>query len=412
MSCKDSDDREPWEKADKVSRTVLVYMAGENNLTLSNSNRFLWNDLSEIIEGSKLMTDDQRLLVFIDSLMTNKNDTAKEGKGLPCIVEVHGGKMYKRHTFDHEFYSSDPAYFRQILQWMTTNATAEEYGLVLWGHATGWAVHKDSVAQARVSRGYGQDDGSGIAGGKLKWMNITQMAKAMEGLPKLSFIFADCCLMMNAEVGYELRNATEYLIGSPAEIPGDGAPYQKVLPYFFKKGSELYKGIIDTYYDYYTEEFKDDSSLKGYSLPLSVIDTRYIENLAHQTHDILATFTPQKPEIPVFDGVTFYWYYDAAIMYDMKAFIKTNASEEDFTQWEKAYNQAVPYYRMSMRWMTIYNMLNGYFSKFDPDETRNGCVSMFIPKNQGTYYNSVFKYNSTYKNMEWNKVLEWERFGW
>ena len=49
-------------------------------------------------------------------------------------------------------------------------------------------------------------------------MNITQMARAMKGLPKLDYIFADCCNMMCAEVAYELKDATRYLIGSPAEI--------------------------------------------------------------------------------------------------------------------------------------------------------------------------------------------------
>ena len=178
-ACKD-DKGQPWESG-RVSRAVMVYMAGENNLTVSSNYRYLRNDLNEIIKGSELLTDDQRLFVFVDSLVTNKGDAEKEGKGLPCILEVHGGQTYVRYQFDQEIYASDPAYFRQILQWMTANAEADDYGLVLWEHACGWAVMTDTVAQARMAttRAYGQDDGKDMTGGSRKWMNITQMAKAM-----------------------------------------------------------------------------------------------------------------------------------------------------------------------------------------------------------------------------------------
>lgn len=411
-ACND-DKGEPWERS-KVSRSVLVYMAGENNLTSSKSERYLRNDLNEIIKGSELLTDDQRLFVFVDSMITNSAD--KQTGGKPYIMEVHGGKTYVRHEFDSDFYSSDPAYFRQILQWMCSNAEADDYGLVLWGHACGWTVLNDTVAQSRMvpMRAYGEDDGEDMTGGSLKWMNITQMAKAMQGLPKLKYIFADCCNMMCAEVGYELRNATEYLIGSPAEIPGNGAPYDRIIPDLFRKNdSELYRGIIDTYYNYYlNEEFKGDTDLGGYSVPLSVIDTKYMDALARQTHDILATFTPNYPENIDCNSLVYYWHYDTSVMYDMKAVIKKNASETDFRNWENSFKQAVPYYRMSMKWMTIYSGLDGAFRRFNPDASINGCVSMYIPFNTYYYNYGDFKYNKTCNNLEWNRAMEWNRFGW
>ena len=411
-ACKDDKD-EPWESG-RVSRAVMVYMAGENNLTVSSNYRYLRNDLNEIIKGSELLTDDQRLFVFVDSLVTNKGDAEKEGKGLPCILEVHGGQTYVRYQFDQEIYASDPAYFRQILQWMTANAEADDYGLVLWGHACGWAVMTDTVAQARMAttRAYGQDDGKDMTGGSRKWMNITQMAKAMQGLPKLKFIFADCCNMMCAEVGYELRNATEYLIGSPAEIPGDGAPYDKIVPYLYANGSNLYRNIIDTYYNYYLDDFRDEYSLDGYSVPLSVIDTKYMDQLASATHDILGSFVPEKPEGTSLSNIAYYWYYDTPVMYDMKAVVKTNATEGDYNNWVKVFNQAVPYSRMSMKWMTIYSKLESNFRNFTQDESMYGCVSMFVPLNSYYYNYGEFKYNKTSTSMEWNRAMEWNRFGW
>lgn len=405
------DDDEPWSPSANASRTVMIYMSGENNLTYSSGYRFLRNDLNEIIEGSKHLSDNQRLLVFVDSLNTNKLQS-----GNPVILEVHGGEVYTRYEFDSDFYSCDPHYFKEVLQWMTSNAKADSYGLVLWGHASGWIVSNDTISSSLsrkdITRAYGQDDGTDASGNGVKWMNITQMARALEGLPKMEFIFADCCNMMCAEVGYELRNATKYLIGSPAEIPGEGAPYDKIIPYLYKNDSELYKGVIDTYYNYYLEDYKSDIELKGYSVPLSVIDTRQMDNLASATHDVLATFAPVCPESPMLDGLAYYWYYDAPIMYDMKAVIKANATLAAYSKWEESFKLAVPYYRMSMQWMTIYNGLEYRFGTFNQDENLYGCVSMFVPLNTPSYTFGIFRLNSTYTRYGWNRVVDWSRFGW
>ena len=393
-----------------TERTVLVYMAGENNLTVtSRGERFLCVDLAEIVEGSKRLTDNQRLLVFVDSL----NDARKTDT--PVILEVKGGKTTVLHRFSNDFYSCDPARFREVVQYAETNAPARSYGLVLWGHASGWTVSSDSIASARtVTRAYGQDNGTDH-GGSLKWMNITQMARALEGLPKLDFIFADCCNMMCAEVGYELRNVTDYLIGSPAEIPGDGAPYTKIVPLLYKNGSELYRGIIDTYYDHYLEEYQNDRELDGCSVPLSVIDMKYISELAQATHDVLGTFAdgyPSYPESPDLEGHVFYWYFDSPIMYDMRAFIKRNTTQSVFNTWDRSFKKAVPYYRMSKEWMTIYEDLYYAFTEFTDEVSDDGCVSMFIPVNDFNYYYGTFDYIETFNNFGWNSVVDWSRFGW
>lgn len=409
IACHNDDNNEVTPPAN-VSRAVMIYMAGENNLTSSNNYRFLQNDLTEIIEGSKLLAADQRLFVFVDSLNTNSNEA-----GMPYIIEVQGGKVLPRKVFTEEFYTSDPAFFHQVLEWMTTNAKASSYGVVLWGHASGWVVSTDTIAQSRtITRAYGEDDGNDIKGGHVTWMNITQMARALQGLPKFKFIFCDCCNMMNAEVGYELRNATDYLIGSPAEIPGEGAPYQKIIPkLFLENDSDLYRSVIDTYYNYYIDGFKDDEDLNGYSVPLSVIDTKQMENLARETRDILGTFMPTAPNSPNLNNIAFYWYYDSApIMYDMKAFMKANAEGSRYQQWEQAYNKAVPYYRMSMKWMTIYSGLYYSFRSFNQDKSMYGCVSMHIPRNLYAYTSGYFRLNEYSTNMAWNRVMEWSRFGW
>ena len=393
----------------KATRAVMIYMAGENNLTQNGGKRYLQNDINEIIEGSRLLGDKQRVFVFVDSLGTNAAQ-----KGTPYIIDVHDGKVYDRNQYDSDFYSSDPEKFRDVVSWMTGNIQADGYGLVLWGHASGWVVEKDSIVSSRRAYGqdYGQDDGTNVT----KWMNITQMAAALNGLPKLDFIFADCCNMLCAEVGYELRNATSYLIGSPAEIPGDGAPYDKILPQLFLNDKALYQGIIDTYYNYYVDAYNTSyPSLAGYSVPLSVIDTRYIAQLATSTRDILDRFTggyPQYPQTPSLADIAYYIHIDSSMMYDMRAFIKSHTSSADFQQWDNVFQQAVPYHRMSMEWMTIYNSLEYAFGNFNEDESIYGCVSMFIPQNRAAYTSGQYQYNKTAANFGWNRIIDWSRYGW
>ena len=387
-----------------AQRTVMVYMSGDNSLSPVVS-----EDIQEMLQGASGIPLNCNLVVFIDRSISSEK---------PFIARItKEAKLDTLYKYNDDFYASDPEKLSEVLKQITQLCPAKEYGLVLWGHASGWVVESDTIAQKRA---YGIDNN--------KWMNITQMAKALKGLkdqnvlPKLSFIFADCCNMLCAENGYELRDVTDYLIGSPAEIPGYGAPYQLVVPHLFNSGSALYKGIIDTYYDYYADyshlNYSEKSSWPymedGYSVPLAVIDTKYIGELAYRTHDMLERATggyPQYPNSPDLTSIAFYWYGDVPMMYDMRAVMERLLSEADFKLWEETYQLAVPYYRMSMKWMTIWGSLARTFDTFDSN-LKYGCISMFIPQQNSYYSYGNMAYNKTSINFGWNQVMDWKRFGW
>lgn len=387
-----------------AQRTVMVYMSGDNSLSPVVS-----EDIQEMLQGASGIPLNCNLVAFIDRSISSEK---------PFIARItKEAKLDTLYKYNDDFYASDPEKLSEVLKQITQLCPAKEYGLVLWGHASGWVVESDTIAQKRA---YGIDNN--------KWMNITQMAKALKGLkdqnvlPKLSFIFADCCNMLCAENGYELRDVTDYLIGSPAEIPGYGAPYQLVVPHLFNSGSALYKGIIDTYYDYYADyshlNYSEKSSWPymedGYSVPLAVIDTKYIGELAYRTHDMLERATggyPQYPNSPDLTSIAFYWYGDVPMMYDMRAVMERLLSEADFKLWEETYQLAVPYYRMSMKWMTIWGSLARAFDTFDSN-LKYGCISMFIPQQNSYYSYGNMAYNKTSINFGWNQVMDWKRFGW
>ena len=393
-------------------RTVVVYMSGENNLTKMSD-----MDINEIISGAKSLYDNQRIVVFVDK--------AKEKPFIACINKNSTtSKIDTLYKYSEDFYASSADNFYEVLQRATSLCPAKEYGLVLWGHASGWLVEEDSIP-TNLRRAYGADNGRNDASiSNYKWMNIPSMRLALEKLGiQWQFIFADCCNMMCAEVGYELRNITHYLISSPAEIPGNGAPYTELVPTFFKSGKELYEGIVDKYYNYYTEYYKNTPSIRvegvsvaeqlsGHSVPLAVFDTQYATQLANKTKEIVTNIATEYPQQLDLSDIPYYLYYDSPSLYDMKAFIQHYASADEYQDWLTVFNHAVPYARTSLKWMTIFNKLYMDFDTFNKDVSAYGCLSMFIPQNLPDYYSGNYAYNERNINLEWNRVIDWSRFGW
>ena len=402
-ACSKKDDPEPGPGPSPVAQhTVLVYMSGENSLV-----DIIGGDLKEMIEGSYQLEENQHLLAYVDSTGF---------RNYPHIYEISGGKATEVYHYSSDFYSSDPAKFREVIQWCIDNYPSDDYSLVLWGHATGWAISTDSVAQSRRnSRAYGQDKGTDVSGGSSHWMNIPQMARALDGLPKFRYIFADCCCFQCLESAYELRNAAQYLIGSPAEIPDLGAPYDKLLPALFSLATDYPKQMCDVYYDYYHGLYQLSEhlsfGLSGYSVPLSVIDLSQMETLARATAKVMNTFVPQYPDELNLSGLPFYFgYSNAPVMYDVKSVIHKYAPNKSYTEWLEAYNQAVPYQLPSRKWMTVYTTIDNQFGTFPTDDSEYGCTSMFFP--QASYASHTYRYNQRISQLQWYSAVNWSSFGW
>lgn len=413
-SCNKSDD-DNTEKKDTIGdRTVVVYMSGENNLSaLTNS------DIEEMTAGAKNLPDSKRLIVFVD-----RADSRKK----PFIARINSSSTTSRidtlYQYPEDFYASSADRFYEVLQRATQLAPAKEYGLVLWGHANGWFIESDSV-KTELRRAYGVDNGNNTTnGGQPKWLNIPSMRLALEKLGiDWQFVFADCCNMMCAEVGYELRNVTRYFIGSPAEIPSSGAPYHELVPVFFMSGNSLCHGIVDNYFNHYKNVYSQKpqidvngvsvpEELSGHSVPLTVFDTQYAEPLARATRDVVAKIAATHSELPDLAEIPYYLDVVSPVMYDMKAFIRHYAPESDYQSWLAVFSQAVPYSHASLRWMTIYESLYNAFGSFSRDESVYGCISMYIPQDLPGYNAGSSQYNKTAENMEWNRVIGWSQYGW
>ena len=379
-----------------ADRTVLVYMSGENDLY-----GYISGDLEQMKIGTRSMTGNNRLVVYVDEADSSRK---------PYLLHIVDGETEDSIAMGDDTPTSDPAILLNVMQHVISKYPANEYGLVLWGHADGWLIERDSVVsdvwttplaapQKGPRRAYGRDTGNNypsITGGT--WMNIPSMARVLSMVPKLKFIFADCCNFQSLEVAYELRKVTDYIIGSPAEIPGEGAPYHTVVPALFQKET-FWQSIVDNYYE---------QVLEGKYVPLSVIKTSEMEQLAAATRTALAATVPTIEDVyPDMTGLIHYYYHGAPYkFYDVNDFMLKFATPEVYATWKQSLDRAVIYKKMATRWMT--NVYWGvYYDDFTVTEEKYGGVSMFVPQ---YYYQRII--NSQIKQLGWYYVSGMADVGW
>lgn len=414
-------------------RTVLIYISGENNLHSE-----IRKELQEIREGS-VGIGNNALVVYVDDA---------DSRHQPYILRLHDGVTVDSTSLESDQYASDPAVLRHILSYTSEQYPAREYGLVLWGHSSGW-IFEDSISTGTTNTGtqaplkaYGIDTGNNnkySATGK--WMNMHTLNKTICEWGHLKFIFADCCQFQCVESAYELRHAADYIIGSPAEIPGYGAPYSTVTKGFFNTSEQFYQMIVDSYFaqservTYYIDNWTSISYLSH--TPLSVIRTSELEQLATATNTILHTFLPMADDAawPDLSKEKLIYYRGnitntlSSLMYDMNDVMRRYADTQSYGIWKTALDHAVIYKANAREgWITA-NQIKPYVFGQDNygnatevilTDERYGGISMFVPQDRPkTWYYPYTShninhegYNASIKNTTWYHAARLWEFGW
>lgn len=379
-----------------AERTVLIYMAAQNNLTYwqGTSFRFAESDLQEIHKGMKTIGNNH-LVVYVDKA---KDPVNSKDDHLPYLLHFRNGELRDSIPLDSTTVPCDPTTMKTIINRAFTDYPAKDYGLVLWGHATGWLIRSDSIADNLArKRAYGGSNFNGSSNGSGdRWINIPTLVKVLksEGMPHLKFIFADCCNMMCAENAYELKDVTDYFIGSPAEIPGRGAPYDLVVPAMMEKET-FYISICDKYATNYNNR-----------VPLAVVESDKMTQLSDATRTILEAMKARElPQYPNLSGLIYYLDYN---LYDMNHFLMTYATNFDmvaeYQSWKQAFDKAVIYKKFAKEWDTMKQVI---FADFNMTEENFGGMSMFIPQWGLQYTDNVrikqmgWYYAAGYKSIEW-----------
>ena len=236
VSC-EKNDVEP-----QKTRTLMVYLAGDNNLS-----GHMQKNISSMMSAWK-KSYNANIVIYFDA-----PNAAPE----LYTFRFNGKEVEKQvlKTYE-EMDSADPEVLKKILNEMQDLYPSDSYGLILGSHASGWIPSggfgrssRMLYAEPVLTRSFGTD----YTGPNE--MDTRDMAKAIPfNKENLEFILFDACLMSSIEVLYDLRDKAKYVIASPAELPAPGFPYNRVMPYFWGKGTDLEKDLVkvcDEFWDYY-----------------------------------------------------------------------------------------------------------------------------------------------------------------
>lgn len=380
-SCREEDEY----SHDKVSRTVLVYIAADNTLR-----GFASADIEEMIEGmAEIDSKDNNLIYYIDDGNSPQIILLQRSERKQVLRKILRTYPQRNSVGINEM--------KEVCSYVFSRFPADSYGMVFWSHGEGWIPSSNPA-----TRWIGQDVNSGA-----KELNIKDFHGVLqETVPHLDFLLFDACFMQSVEVAYELRDCSDYFIGSPTEIPGVGAPYQKVVPAMFANESPE-KKIAAAYYGYYADPSLYTGKLDRRWKPsdpwtagvsISVIQSGTLEHLADATRQLLPRYIQDKAFIPT-SKIMCYDQRNSPYYYDLDGLMRTlPLSANEYGYWKQMFDAVVVY------WETTemnYSSYGGVFSM-----SGSAGLSSYIPAS------SEVALNDSFHNMQWYSAAGWSETDW
>jgi hypothetical protein len=313
----------------KAAWTVMVYLAGDNNLTTECM--FALTEMKQAAVGNQL-----NVIAQFDpsdpQLPTHRYEIKRRGKKKSFRHDIidracwYGSNREVRFTKesskaealavkrkwerDHHCAALDeanltgsleqeevitddtdtgsPVTLYNFISFCLEHYPADHYLVVLSGHAGG--TERDYLMKDESSAG-------SLTFNELK--NVFQRVKEELGRP-IDILGMDNCLMSMAEICYELRGLAEIVIGCESFSPASGWPYREVLETLANDFTspklppgqslleETAKAIVKEYVNYYSNYW-----LAGLSVTQSALNIAKVETL-HRLIDGLARLMEQQ----------------------------------------------------------------------------------------------------------------------
>lgn len=318
--CSRGDEPEPV----PVDRTVLVYMLADNDLgSVYGFDAQNIDEMVQVAEEGEL--NGGNLIVYRDGYDTN-----------PQLIQIKRNASGKAQKIIVKEYpdrnSATGEVLRSVIDETVELFPASEYGLILWSHSTGWVPGNSSIALAPArrqlppTRSFGQDDSH--------YMEIDELADALPD-HRFRFILCDACFMGSIECAYQLRNKTDYYIGSAAEVMGAGMPYTLTMPRLFDYQLDLSE-VCRTIYDYYNNQ-----SGAYRTATVSLVNCGKLEVLADAARTIFEAHA--QDAMPNLSGVQHFDRYTPYISYDMRDYLSQLATADELYLLDQALAETVLY---------------------------------------------------------------------
>lgn len=384
----------------KSGRTILSYLISNNSS--GNLDRNLKQNLVDMYSGLAETTDSCTLLVYYrpyendadglegPTILKYNSDGNGNINGRPSLTggDLNAGRVIQESDgiscFKEEqnHISTSPETMKRILGLMVNMSPSQSYGLVFGSHGTSWMP-----GNTVKGRSFGDDDGYNI--------NIPEMSDVLEDVfsgKQLDFILFDACMMATAEVCYEFKDVTDYLIGAVVETHVYGHPYDIILPKLYEK--DVPYGDICKYYIDYSRQL-------GAWGTCAAVDCSKMDDLANWVGTNLEVYSDKftsldKDAIQQY-GVSSFKYFS----FDIVDYFK-NLNDGDTPEGlENVINKVVV--AKDALYGVQYPIVGN--SLYTIDEDRFCGIGMYLP-------NLVTKssWNSYYKTLSWYKAVGWNRF--
>ncbi|MFA5771828.1 MAG: clostripain-related cysteine peptidase [Thermoplasmata archaeon] len=233
----------------KAKWTFIVYLDSDNDLEEAGI-----HDINEMeTVGS---TDDVNIIVLIDRAIgydtTNGDWTDAR---VYRITKDDDAQTINSPVIEYkgELNMGDPKTLINFTNWAIDKYPADKYILDVWDHGGAFS-------------GVAWDDGDPNTAADDDKLDLDNVSFALDSIKNhlgrnLDVFGFDACLMGAASVMYSLYGYIDIAIAAGPSEPGDGWPYEKLLPPLVEKPSmtpaELAKDIVTTYVESYND-FKGD----------------------------------------------------------------------------------------------------------------------------------------------------------
>ena len=194
--------------------TVLVYMNAANNL-------YRDSDLN-IIQMQKAAGNPYvRMVVQWKQTQALYPSSSFDGTRRYLVKASSGNTVVSQMLQDmgQGIDMGDAQTLNDFIVWGKANYPADHYLLVLWDHGNGWRM---KTRAASLGRAFSYDDQTQHA------IQIWNLQTAL-GAQQFDTIVWDCSLMQMAEVAYQLRASTPWIVSSEESPPEQGYPYDVAL---------------------------------------------------------------------------------------------------------------------------------------------------------------------------------------
>lgn len=254
-----------------VEWTFLVYLDADNNLEGPGI-----EDLNEMeIAGS---TDNVNIIAQFDRAegYDTSNGDWKTTKRFYVTEDSQNSEIVSEELEDiGEANMGDPQTLVDFVTWGIDNYPAKRYAVILWNHGGAfWGIAWDDDTNESDEH---------------DWLSMVDLKEALFQIEdhlgrNLDLVGFDACLMANVGVLHQLRHNVDVAVGSGYVEPGEGWPYERILPKLvaspYMTASDLGRVISDEYVDSYSDRNSDPDDTTA--ITMAAFDMNQFTALSHE----------------------------------------------------------------------------------------------------------------------------------